>query len=92
VTISVPGQNANITVAGASGQSLQVPVTLPGATTCATVTLLRQDNVTAVESIFSCGSVITLPSTTLPATETYHIVLDPSGAVTGSYSISAVSP
>lgn len=92
VSISVPGANANITVNGTIGQSLRIPVTTPGATTCATVTLLRQDNVTSVASIFSCGDVITLPSTTLPATETYHVVLDPYGTVTGSYSVSVVSP
>lgn len=92
VTLSVPGQNANITVAGTSGQPIRIPVTTPGFSVCATVTLLRQDNVTSVASTFSCGSTITLPSTTLPATETYHVVVDPSGAVTGNYTVSAVSP
>jgi hypothetical protein len=92
ITLSVPGQNANITVAGTSGQSIRIPVTTPGFNVCATVTLLRQDNVTSVASTTSCGSTITLPSTTLPATETYHVVVDPSGSVTGNYTVSAVSP
>jgi hypothetical protein len=80
VTLSVPGQNADVTVAGTTGQSIRIPVTTPGASACATVRLLRADNVTSVGSIFSCGGTITLPSTTLPATETYHVILDLPGA------------
>jgi len=92
LTLSVPGQNANITVAGTSGQSISVPVTTPGYWVCGSVTLLRADNVTTVASTFNCGPTITLPSTTLPATETYHILLDPSGGITGNYSVSVTSP
>jgi YD repeat-containing protein len=92
VTLSVPGQNADVTVAGTTGQSIRIPVTTPGASACATVRLLRADNVTSVGSIFSCGGTITLPSTTLPATETYHVILDLPSAATGNYAISVVSP
>jgi hypothetical protein len=87
-----PGQNANVTFAGAANQSIRVPVTTPGAGTCAAITVLRQDNSTVVATYSACGASIQLPSTNLPATETYHIVLDPSSTANGSFTISVASP
>jgi hypothetical protein len=92
VTIATPGQNANVTFSGTLNQSVRVPVTRPGSGTCAAITLLRQDNVTAVATYWNCGTTITLPPTSLPATETYHIVLDPMDAAIGSFTVSVSSP
>jgi YD repeat-containing protein len=85
VPITVPGQNASATFAGNATQAITVPA--PHATKCATLTLLRQDNVTVVASAF-CNAL----TTTLPATETYNLRMDPSGADTGTYSLRVNSP
>lgn len=92
VPITAPGQNASVTFAGSSGQSISVPVTQPTLTTCSTITLLRQDNTTVVASTFSCGGSISLPSTSLPATETYNVRLDPNGTATGNFTVRVASP
>jgi YD repeat-containing protein len=94
IAISAPGQNANVTFAGTSAQSVRVLVTGPGGfpPKCATITLLRQDNSTVVGSTNGCGSSITLPATTLPATETYNVLLNPTDTATGNYTLRVVSP
>ncbi len=91
ITIATPGQMATLTFDGTQNQTVRVPVTTPGSG-CATVTLLRQDNSTVVASLYSCSSTFTLPSTSLPATETYRIGLDPYLAMTGNYSVQVLSP
>jgi hypothetical protein len=59
---------------------------------CAAITLFRQDNSTVVGSTNGCGSSITLPATTLPATETYNVLLNPTDTATGNYTLRVVSP
>jgi hypothetical protein len=90
----VPGQSADVTFTGTAGQSIRAPVTTPGPSTCAALTLLQEGNPTPVATYSSCGSTITLPSTTLPATgsSTYHLRVNPTGSASGSFTIGVISP
>jgi YD repeat-containing protein len=88
----VPGQSADVTFSGTASQSIRAPVSTPGPSTCAALTLLQQGNPTPVATYSSCGSTITLPSTTLPATDTYHLRVNPTGSASGSFAVSVISP
>jgi YD repeat-containing protein len=88
----VPGQSADVTFSGTASQSIRAPVTTPGPSTCAALTLLRDGNPTPVATYSSCGSTITLPSTALPATDTYHLRVNPTGSASGSFTVSVISP
>ena len=90
VTTSVPGQNANITFSGTLGQ--QATVRLASSTfSCVTVTLVKPDG-TNLTSLFSCSGTFNLATQTLPATGTYTIKIDPSGANMGSANVSVTNP
>ena len=89
VTTSVPGQNANITFSGTATQA--VTVRLATSTfSCVTVTVVKPDG-TNLASTFSCSGTINLP-TTLPATGTYTIKIDPNGTNMGSANVSVTNP
>jgi hypothetical protein len=90
-TLTVPGQGANLTLAGTQSQTIRAVLTRPSAT-CGWVQLFRADGTTFVGSTFGCGTTLTLPATVLPATETYHLVVDAQGPVTGNFTISVPSP
>ena len=92
LTTSAPGQNIDVTFVGAVNQSVRGSTTTPSSSTCATLTIVRQDGTTVVSSYSACGSTITMPSTTLPAGETYHLIVDPSSTTTGAFSVSVGSP
>jgi YD repeat-containing protein len=87
-----PGQNANVTFVGTHNQKVRGTATTPGSGTCATLKILRQNNSTVVATYSACGATITMPQTTLPVNETYHFVLDPTGAAGGSFTVRVVSP
>jgi YD repeat-containing protein len=88
---TVPGQNIDVTFSGAANQSVRGSTTAnPSA--CATLKILRQDGTTVVSSYTGCGTTITMPATTLPAGETYHLIVDPSGAAAGTFGITVISP
>ena len=81
VMTSVPGQNARLSFAGATGQ--RVALELTGVCCTTTVTLLRPDGKTlASASAGTFGGF--LDATSLPLTGTYTIVADLQGAATGS--------
>jgi len=88
----VPGQSADVTFSGTVSQSIRAPVTTPGPSTCAVLTLLQDGNPTPVATHSSCGSTITLPSTPLPATATYHLRVNPTGSASGSFTVGVISP
>jgi hypothetical protein len=90
-TLTVPGQGAHFTFSGTQSQTIRAVLTQPSAT-CAYLQLFRADQTTFVQSTFDCATTIALPSTVLPATETYHLIVDPVGPVTGSFTISVPSP
>ncbi len=91
VTISRAGQNARYSFAGTSGQLVTVRVTgntFPGLTT---IRLLRQ-NGTYLTYTWSSAASFNLTQVTLPATETYSVVVDPSGVSTGSLNLQVTTP
>jgi YD repeat-containing protein len=90
VTTTVPGQNGRLTFTGAANQ--KVTVNLASNTMGAvTVSLVKLDG-TVLTSATSSSASFSLAKTTLPAAGTYTIKIDPSGANTGSISVSATSP
>ncbi|HEU4506846.1 MAG TPA: carboxypeptidase regulatory-like domain-containing protein [Pyrinomonadaceae bacterium] len=90
VTTSTPGQNANITFSGTTGQLATVRLA-SSSFSCVTVTLIKPDG-TNLTSLFSCSGTINLTTQTLPATGTYTIKIDPSGTNMGSANVSVTNP
>lgn len=91
VTINRAGQNARYSFGGTSGQLVTVRVTgntFPGLTT---IRLLRQ-NGTSLTYTWSSAASFNLTPVTLPATETYSVVVDPSGVSTGSLNLQVTTP
>ncbi|HKQ05772.1 MAG TPA: LamG-like jellyroll fold domain-containing protein [Blastocatellia bacterium] len=90
VTATTPGQNAQLTFSGTSGQQVTVSLTsntlgnLP-------VTLFKPDG-TILTSTSSGSSSFSLATQTLPTTGTYTILIDPRNANTGSVSVTVTSP
>jgi hypothetical protein len=91
-TTSSPGQNINVTFSGAASQTVRGSTTTPGSSVCATLKIVRQDGTTVVSSYTGCGTTITMPATLLPAAETYHLIVDPSGTAVGTFNVSVISP
>jgi YD repeat-containing protein len=90
VSLSVPGQNGQLTFIGTAGQ--QVTVRMTGNTMgTVTIKLLKPDGTTMTMTT-SVNSNFNLAQQTLPVTGTYTIVIDPSGANTGSINLSVTSP
>ena len=89
VTFTTPGQNANLTFSGTSGQkvtlsalaSLSGPVS-PGAT----LKVKKPDN-TVLATIALSNSGALMEPTTLPATGTYTVSVDPSAQSTGTVTL-----
>ncbi len=97
VSLPSPGQNAAYTFAGTSGQQVTVRVTtsdfnLPtGGDSTVTVKLVRA-NGTVLTSSTSSGTTFNLATQTLPATETYTVVIDPPGPNIGTLTVSVTNP
>jgi YD repeat-containing protein len=93
VTTSTPGQNGAVTFSGSSGQLATVKVEANALTpnNCVTVKLLRQSGAELVSSL-NCGSSFNLTQQTLPATETYTIVIDPNGTNAGTLNVKVTNP
>lgn len=80
-TTSVPGQNAQLSFAGASGQRVSLAV---GPSCCTLkVSILGPGGSTLVPSTY-LGTSGFIDTRTLPANGTYTVVIDPQGAATGS--------
>jgi hypothetical protein len=89
VTISTPGQNAQLTFSGTSGQQVTVHIT-NNSIPSTTVKLLNPSGGTLTSSGGS-GS-FNLATQTLSATGTYTITVDPTGASAGSLSVNVTNP
>jgi hypothetical protein len=85
VTVSpaTPGQNARLTFSGTSGQRISLTAT---STTInvSTLTVLNPDGTTLVSAAIFSGGGGFFDGTTLPATGTYTVVVDPWNEATGS--------
>jgi hypothetical protein len=88
VSITTPGQNARFTFSGSSGASVTVGVTGATFVGCASyvIDLLRPDGST-LAGVGECGATATFGPTTLDASGTWTLVIDPQGATTGTASV-----
>lgn len=97
VFLPSPGQKATYTFAGTSGQQVTVRITgsdfdtPSGGNSTVTVKLVRA-NGTVLTSTTSSGANFNLSSQTLPATETYTVVIDPPGPNIGTLTVSVTTP
>jgi hypothetical protein len=80
-TISVPGQRARFTFSGTAGQ--RVSLNVESSAFNGAISLLRQDGSSVSSTVMSPSGGF-LDPVVLPATETYTVLLDPSGAQTGA--------
>lgn len=86
VTTATPGQNATFTFTATAGQIVTIAVS--GATFGAstTYTVNRPDG-TSLSSKSSSSASTSFTNLTLPTAGTYTLVVDPSGAATGSATV-----
>ena len=97
VSLPSPGQNAALTFSGTSSQQVTVRITnsdfrnpANGVSTV-TVKLVKSDG-TVLTSMTSSGSTFNLTTQTLPSTDTYTVVIDPTLANTGALTVSVTNP
>jgi RHS repeat-associated protein len=90
ITMSIPGQNGRPTFAGTTGQNIRLTmssVTIGTSSCCSTkVSILKPDGSTLVPPTFVGTSGGTI-NTTLTATGSHTIVVDPQAADTGSITL-----
>jgi hypothetical protein len=91
VTITRAGQNGRYTLAGTAGQLVTVRITGNTFLGLTTIRLLRQ-NGTYLTYNWSSAASFSLSQTSLPATETYTVVIDPSAAATGVLNLQVTNP
>ena len=90
VTISRPGQNANLTFTGVAGQRITVFLsanTVPSAT----VSVLTSAGI-SLQTISVASGSSNLPTVTLPANGTYTLSINPDTAGTGSFTVLITNP
>ncbi len=89
-TLTVPGQHARYTFTGTAGQWVNLglsAVTL----TSSTVSMLNPDGTTLVSTAIGTGGGSLDPTTALPTTGTYTILVDPASTATGSLTLTLSS-
>ena len=86
VTITTPGQNAQLSFSGAVGQRVSLNVAFGGldTSTCNTVSIQKPDGTSLVSSGSQCGASYFTDVLTLPAAGTYTITLNPGGLNVGT--------
>ncbi len=85
VTITTPGQNGLLTFSGTAGQRVSMNHTGVTLTSCTTY-LKKPDGTNLTQTGFGTGGAF-MDAVTLPTTGTYSILVDPSGWVTGSVTL-----
>jgi YD repeat-containing protein len=90
VTVSRPGQNANLTFTGVAGQRITVWFTA-NTVSASTVSVVSPSGATLQTSFVSNGSS-SLPTVTLPANGTYTLSINPDLANTGSLTVQIGNP
>lgn len=91
ITTTTPGQNAEVTFSGNSGQLVTIQLT-NNTIGCVAISLLPPGGGTAIVTTNQCGASFNLAQQTLPTTGTYTIYIDPNGANTGGITVAATSP
>ena len=87
VSLGTPGQNAQLTFTGTAGQRVSMQVG-SGSFQLAYVSIVNPDGTNLVSPTISGTAGTFIDTRTLPATGTYTVVLNPSGAYTGSAPLS----
>ncbi len=90
-TLTVPGQRARYTFSGTAGQWVNLGLTAVTISSSA-VSLLKPDGTTLVSTTIGTGGGSLDPTTALPTTGTYTIVVDPTGLATGNMTLTLTSP
>ncbi len=90
-TLTVPGQRARYTFSGTAGQWVNLGLTAV-TTDASVVSMLNPDGTTLVSTTVGPSGGSLDPTTILPATGTYTIVVDPVGNHTGSLELTLTSP
>ena len=85
VSLPTPGQKALLTFDGTAGQRISANA-VSTFNSCWNFGLFKPDG-TAVVNTLGCGSGFFIEPQTLPVTGTYTLVIDPSGAGTGSATV-----
>ncbi len=90
-SLTVPGQRARYTFTGTAGQWVNLGLTAVTISSSA-VSMLKPDGTTLVSTTVSTSGGSLDPTTTLPVTGTYTIVVDPTGLATGNMTLTLTSP
>ena len=92
VTTSTPGQNAQLTFSGTSGQSLTLNLTSGtyAASHCQ-LSIKRPDNALVAAGLDCSGATHAFGPYSLALTGTYTITIDPQYAATGGVTVSATA-
>ncbi len=90
-SLTVPGQRARYTFSGTAGQWVNLGLTSVTVSS-STVSMLKPDGTTLVSAFIGTSGGSLDPTTALPTTGTYTIVVDPSGLATGSMTLTLTSP
>jgi YD repeat-containing protein len=87
VSTTVPGQNANLTFSGASGQKVSLNLTSGTYSVC-NLSLINPDGTTLTTDYGGCsGSTDFVNTVALTQTGTYTIFIDPQGTATGGVTV-----
>ncbi|HEY0389198.1 MAG TPA: hypothetical protein VGC71_12220 [Gaiellales bacterium] len=95
LTFGTPGQNASLTFSGTSGQkiTLSAAASLTGPITPGATVKIKKPDSTVLTTIALTNSGALMEPTTLPATGTYTVTVDPTAESTGTVTLNAfVSP
>ncbi len=86
VTITTPGQNAQVTFSGTVGQRVSLNVAFGGLdqSSCNTVSIQKPDGTALLAATSQCGASYFTDVLTLPAAGTYTITLNPGGLNVGT--------
>jgi YD repeat-containing protein len=88
VNLSIPGQRALLTFAGTQGAYVSVALTSV-TLSAARISIIASDGSRVISNTF--GTVGLTVSPQLPVTGTYTVLIDPSGAISGSLNVGATS-
>lgn len=90
-SLTIPGQRARYTFTGTAGQWVNLGMTSV-TISASTVSMLKPDGTTLVSTLIGTSGGSLDPTTALPTTGTYTIVVDPSGLATGNMTLTLTSP
>lgn len=89
-TLTVPGQRARYTFSGTAGQWVNLGLSSVSITS-STVSMLKPDGTTLVSGTIGTSGGSLDPTTALPTTGTYTLVVDPGSTYTGSMTLTLSS-